>query len=48
MINDEPNGGMDLLAKAMRRVFREEVEDPPASEADDEAPRRPTSLERTE
>ena len=30
--NDRLNGGVDLLAKAMRRVFREEVaDDPPAT-----------------
>ena len=27
MTNDKPNGGSDLLAKAMRRVYREQVED---------------------
>ena len=36
--NDRLNGGVDLLAKAMRRVFREEVE--PTLEA--EAPQAPS------
>ena len=43
---DGPSGNVDLLAKAMRQVFDEEVQSPPGAKQDEDGLPKPRLLDQ--